>query len=155
MPLMTLPVDVRNQILADLMHIKRYDENGETNLIPRESGRLCQNEGQPSSELFEAMPDLDVEALADEARKWQPIDKVRDLSLLYVFRQLYHETIPLFYEQNRFSFWEARDLVGFANRAWEMGNHGYRSSSICGTTTAGTQIVGRNGKTSWKMKSAD
>lgn len=99
-----------------------------------ECGRPCREgvlhsnltEAEPEAEL-EAEPDSNVEDITHRNYCWQLMKKVRDLPLLLVYRQRYNESIPLFYQLNRFGFTDPQALVTFANGAWRMGNHGYIS----------------------------
>lgn len=61
------------------------------------------------------MPDREVKALAMPNRSTK-------CNILYVCRQLYSEAIVLFYELNKFHFWDARLMADFSDATFAMGN---------------------------------
>ena len=75
------------------------------------------------SELWQAMPDLDVEGLMNPWRISKYYGDYRTLPVLYVCRDWYKAAIPLWYGQYTFSFETPAALRFFSNNAWEMHNN--------------------------------
>lgn len=76
---------------------------------------------QDPSELLQAMPDLEVEALTVQHRG-------TGSSILLVCRQLYTEAIVHWYELNRFHFRDPWLLEDFSDATFRMGNHQFITS---------------------------
>ncbi|MCJ1383062.1 hypothetical protein MMC17_006175 [Xylographa soralifera] len=74
---------------------------------------------ESTSEIWQAMPDLDVNALCCDTVR------IRQLAVLYVCRTWYEEAIPIFYANTIFLFQHAVHLRAFSENASRMHNSQY------------------------------
>ncbi|MCJ1244343.1 hypothetical protein MMC30_001541 [Trapelia coarctata] len=117
--LMTLPAEIRSQILSYCVDITHLDYQAGVWVSHQRRLNPCW--------WYKNYPDAfpeewDAEPVTPSEQVKAAMAEIRSLSVLYVCRQMYREAIHLFYSENIFTFTYTKHFDVWTNTAREMGN---------------------------------